>query len=342
MANQTSDQGPNRFSKQSPNGGGAAGAALARGRIHIGISGWRYPPWRGVFYPPRLPQRRELEFASRQFGTVEINGTFYSLQRPASFQKWAAETPEDFLFAVKGSRFITHMKKLRGIDEAFSNLLASGLLALGAKLGPMLWQFPPRQSFEPKRFAEFFRMLPRTTTQAAELAERCSERMLPRSVFSAETHQPLHHAVEIRHESFVTPRFVDLLREHGVGLVVADTVEWPLLLDATSPIVYVRLHGSEALYASRYSDRQLELWAERLLLWAAGETPEHDRAGANPARIAGLETAPVRPRDVFVYFDNDIKVHAPFDAARLQARVDHLLGIAPRQPLVRYGPESEP
>ena len=164
------------------------------GRIRIGISGWRYKPWRGVFYPEKLQQRRELEFASRIFDTIEINGTFYSLQRPASFERWAEETPPgDFVFSIKGSRYITHMKKLRGTEQALANLLASGLLALGPKFGPMLWQFPPQQRYEPERFEEFFRFLPRTTIEAAEVAERCDERMLSRSVLTCAVDIPLRH-----------------------------------------------------------------------------------------------------------------------------------------------------
>lgn len=298
-----------------------------RGEIRIGISGWRYRGWRGVFYPKDLQQRRELEFASRQFNTIEINGTFYSLQHHTSFQRWAAETPSDFVFAVKGSRFITHMKKLRGVEDAFSNLLASGLLALGPKFGPMLWQFPPQQRFDPGRFAAFFKLLPRTTRGAAELAKQCSERMLPRCVLEATVDAPLRHAVEIRNESFCTSEFLALLREHDVGLVVADTVEWPLLLDVTSSLVYVRLHGSEQLYASGYGEEQIELWARRVIAWARGQTPEaemHPREVNAARRIEGAAAAKI-PRDVFVYFDNDAKVRAPFDALALRRRVDMLL-----------------
>lgn len=299
---------------------------MAMGRIRIGISGWRYKGWRGVFYPPKLQQRRELAFAAESFDTVEINGTFYSLQRPESFRRWVAETPDDFVFAVKGSRFITHMKKLRGVETAFANLLASGVLALGTKMGPMLWQFPPQQTFQAERFAEFFAMLPRSTRQAAKLAQGCDDRMLNRCVLEAEVDVPLRHVVEIRHESFCTTEFFRLLRAHDVGLVVADTVEWPLLLDVTSSLVYLRLHGSEQLYASGYSEEALDVWARRIVMWAHGGTPlgEEDHL-ANPARRIDPKLAPVRPRDVFVYFDNDAKVRAPFDARSLRRKVDALL-----------------
>ncbi len=246
----------------------------------------------------------------------------------------AAETPEDFVFAVKGSRFITHMKKLREVDEAFANLLASGLLALGPKLGPMLWQFPPQQRFDRERFREFFRMLPRSMRAAAEIAKGCSDKMLPRSVLETSHDLPLRHVVEIRHESFATAEFLELLREQDVGLVVADTVEWPLLLDVTSDLVYVRLHGSEQLYASGYSDEALDVWARRVVEWAEGGTPEPD----GRARRVDAAAAPVRPRDVFVYFDNDAKVHAPFDADSLRRKVDRLLRMPDRgRALERFG-----
>ena len=301
---------------------------VTRGEIRIGISGWRYTPWRGVFYPPKLPQRRELEFAAHHFSAIEINGTFYSLQRPESFRRWAAETPSDFLFTLKGSRFITHMKKLRNIDEAFSNLLASGLLALGPKLGPILWQLPPQQRFDPDRLAAFFSLLPRSTAAAAILAQRCSDRMLPRSILEAEIDIPLRHTLEVRHESFCTPAFLDLLRAHDIGLTVADTVEWPLLLDATSSLVYIRLHGSEQLYASGYSAESLDLWAHRILAWAHGDTPAATPTpleAINPARRLFAAPAARTPRDVLVFFDNDIKVRAPFDAIALERRLHDLL-----------------
>lgn len=294
------------------------------GEIRVGISGWRYKGWRGVFYPPGLQQRRELEFASRTFNTIEINGTFYSLQHHTSFQQWARETPDDFIFSIKGSRFITHMKKLRGVDQAFANFVASGLLALGPKLGPILWQFPPQMRFDRDRFISFFNILPRSTNEAAEMAKTCDERMLKRSVLEASTDIPLRHTVEIRHESFATPEFVDLLREHDVGLTVADTPEWPLLLDATSSLVYLRLHGAEQLYSSNYTDEALDVWADRIVTWARGATPPE----LAPARRISPDPAPVQPRDVFVYFDNDAKVHAPFDAQNLRRRVDRLLAQA--------------
>lgn len=297
----------------------------AAGKVRIGISGWRYGGWRGAFYPPELVQRRELEFASRQFSTIEINGTFYSLQRPESFDRWAAETPPDFVFAVKGSRYITHMLRLREVEGALANFFAQGLLHLGRKLGPVLWQFPPNFQFQPDRMEEFFRLLPRSCAQAAQMA-RNAKRAALRTDEPAGGNHPrisgrrlLRHAVEIRHESFVCASFIALLRRYGIGLVVADTVDWPLLFDVTADFVYCRLHGSEELYASGYDSHALDTWATRVARWARGdEVEDGQKARAKPA--------PKRTgRDVFVYFDNDRKVRAPADATQLAERVARLL-----------------
>ena len=288
------------------------------GRIRIGISGWRYPGWRSIFYPKGLAQRRELEFASQIFPSVEINGTFYSLQRPAYFTRWAAETPDDFVFALKGGRFITHMRKLKDVEVPLANFFASGPLALGPKIGPILWQFAPQMRFDPSRFTDFFKLLPRDTPAAARLAKHCDERLLApgRSLLKAPVNVPLRHAVEIRHESFATPEFIALLRKHDIGLVIADTVEWPLLFDITSSLVYIRLHGSEQLYASGYEAPAINVWARRIVALSRGETPEG--AHAAPPLADG------QPRDVFVYFDNDIHARAPFDAQALQHRITEL------------------
>ena len=289
------------------------------GQIRIGISGWRYAGWRGKFYPSNLAQRRELEFASREFSTIEINGTFYSLQRPESFAKWRDETPDDFVFSLKGSRYITHMLKLRNVEKPLANFFAQGLLQLGEKLGPILWQFPPFFKFDRERFESFFRQLPRTTRAAAKLARRHDERMDERSFTRVKQDRPLRHCVEIRHESCAVPEFVNLLREHDVGLVVADTVEWPLLFDVTSDFVYCRLHGSEQLYVSGYEDVALEKWAATVAAWATGgESPD--------GRFAHSErSGHGKPRDVYVYFDNDAKVRAPSDAKKLHELVTGLL-----------------
>jgi len=293
---------------------------MTRGDIRIGISGWRYKPWRGVFYPRGLPQRSELAFAAGNFGAIEINGTFYSLQRPESFERWASETPDDFQFAIKGSRFITHNKKLKDIEAPLANFFAQGLLNLGRKTGPFLWQFSPRFRFEPERLKRFFTLLPRDTDDAARLAARHDYRVSGRAVLTPKAHLRLRHAIEIRHDSFVDPAFVRLLRKHDIALVVADTVAWPLLMDVTSDFVYCRLHGSEVLYASGYEDTALDVWADRVAAWAAGREPVEakrviDSSGPKRAR-----------RDVFVFFDNDAKVRAPFDARGLIERVERRSG----------------
>jgi uncharacterized protein YecE (DUF72 family) len=289
--------------------------------VRTGISGWRYPPWRGVFYPPGLPQRRELEYASRRLRSVEINGSFYSLQRPESYAKWAAETPDDFLFSVKGPRFVTHMKKLAGVETPLANFFASGVLALGPKLGPVLWQLPPTLGYDPERLARFFALLPRTTGAAAELAKRHDERMEGRALTTATGDRPLRHALEVRHASFERPEFVALLRAHDVALVVADTAgKWPALHDVTSDFVYARLHGAEELYVSGYDPPAIATWAARIRTWAAGGTPADGRVLAPPA--------PPQPRDVVVYFDNDVKVRAPVDAMALAGA----LGVSPPEP----------
>lgn len=288
---------------------------MRAGRIRIGISGWRYGGWRGVFYPKDLPQRRELEYASAAFPTIEINGTFYSLQRPESFARWAAETPDDFVFAVKGSRFITHMKQLDDIDAALANFFASGLLRLGPKLGPFLWQFSPRFRFDPARLEAFLEKLPRDAEQALALARRHDRRVHGRTWLEIDRKRKLRHAVEIRHESFVTPDFITLLRRHRVALVVADTPEWPFLSDVTADFVYCRLHGSKRLYVDGYGPKALDRWAERIAAWASGgELSDDPRAGRRGAPRRGK-------RDVYLYFDNDAKVRAPRDARALIGRL---------------------
>jgi uncharacterized protein YecE (DUF72 family) len=290
-------------------------------KVRIGISGWRYPPWRGVFYPPKLAHKRELAHAASVFPTIEINGTFYSLQRPANFETWAAETPSGFVFSVKGSRFITHMKRLKNVRVPLANFFASGVLRLGTKLGPFLWQFPPNFRFEPAIFESFLKLLPRDTEAAAALARRHDQRINGRASMKIDAHRALRHAVEIRHPSFVTPEFIDLLRAQNVALGCADAVDWPRLMNLTSDFIYCRLHGSEELYVSGYNDASLEDWAARVAAWARGkEPPDAERISPKPA-------ASLPERDIYVYFDNDAKVRAPFDAQSLTARVEKLLHL---------------
>ncbi len=286
---------------------------MKRGQIRIGISGWTYAPWRGVFFPKGLRARDELAYAAAIFPSIEVNGTFYGLQKPEAFARWAAETPEDFVFAVKGSRYITHMLRLREVEVPLANFLASGVLRLGAKLGPVLWQFPPNFRFDPTVMAPFLALLPQDTKAAARLARRHDARLDGRAWVKADAERRLRHAVEIRHPSFACREFIDLLRAHGVALVCADTVQWPRLLDVTADFVYCRLHGSKELYASGYGAAALKQWAGRIAVWRQGGTP------ADAGRLAPVARRVVR--DVFVYFDNDMKVRAPLDAKSLMRLV---------------------
>jgi uncharacterized protein YecE (DUF72 family) len=279
------------------------------GRVRIGISGWRYAPWRGVFYPRGLRHADELAFAAQRFDSVEINGSFYSLQSASLYTAWRKATPPGFVFAVKGSRFITHMKRLREIATPLANFFASGLLCLEEKLGPLLWQFPPNMAFD-ERFAAFFAALPRTTGEAAALAARHDGRVAD-PVTTTALAAPLRHAVEVRHPSFCVPEFVRLLRRENIALVVADSAgRFPYCEDTTADFAYVRLHGDTKLYESGYSNAALRSWAQKIRgLRDHGVTPE-------PKLISSVLPRR-RARDVYVYFDNDAKVHAPFDAENL-------------------------
>ena len=285
--------------------------------IRIGISGWRYTRWRGTFYPTGLAQRRELAYAGRCFPSVEINGSFYSLQRPESYQSWHDETPDDFVFAVKGPRFVTHMKRLRDCEQALANFFASGVLRLGEKLGPILWQLPPTLRFDDAVLDAFLSSLPRDTEAALALArKRDTTLMHGRTDLSIDRKRPLRHALEMRHPSFCDPSCMKLLRKHKVGVVVADTAgKFPYLEDVTADFVYLRLHGDAQLYASGYSDHALDRWGERIAAWAAGGEP-------SDAQRVGPRASKRARRDVYCYFDNDMKVHAPFDARGLMQRLD--------------------
>ncbi len=247
--------------------------ASVGGTVRVGISGWRYAPWRGgTFYPDGLKQRCELHHASRRFGAIEINGTFYSLQRASSFRSWRDDTPDGFLFAIKGGRFVTHMRRLKDTEPALANFFASGVLELGDKPKEPGWS-------------------------------------------GAVAHRPIRHALEVRHPSFADPAFPELLRKHGVALVLSDAPGWAAYGDATADFAYFRLHGAEELYASGYEDAALDRWAERTRIFAGGREPD------DPPRLAKRK-APRRRRDVFVFFDNDAKVRAPHDAMALMRRLD--------------------
>jgi uncharacterized protein YecE (DUF72 family) len=287
------------------------------GKVLIGVSGWRYTPWRGHFYPSGLAQWRELQHASRVFNSLEINGSFYSLQRPSSYAMWAEHTPPGFVFAVKGSRYITHMLKLRNIEAALANFFASGLFELGDKLGPILWQFPPMMRFHPEVFEAFFQMLPNSTHDAAKVALQRDERLQGRESLEPGRNRRIRHAVEVRHDSFVNPDFIRLLRKYRIAWVVADTPKpWPLYEDVTSDFIYMRLHGSTELYNSRYTTKELERWARCIAAWRQGTEPEDARL------ICPVRSRERGSRDVYCYFDNTDKRHAPVNARELMQMLD--------------------
>ena len=287
----------------------------ARTELRVGISGWRYAGWRGKFYPTDLPQHRELEFAGNTFDSVEINGSFYSLQLPSSYKRWYDSTPPGFVFAIKGGRFITHMKKLRGVETPLANFFASGVLALREKLGPILWQLPPSLGFDAERLRAFFELLPRDTATAATLAKKHDDKIKARAFAKIDKSRPLLYAMEVRHPTFMVPGFFELLREQNVAFVFADTAgKFPYAEDLTADLVYIRLHGGEQLYVSGYNDRALDWWGKRIEFWRRGQQPPD-------AKLITARKIDNQMRDVFVYFDNDAKVHAPFDAIRLAQRL---------------------
>lgn len=296
--------------------------ALSRAcSARVGISGWHYGPWRGRFYPQGLPHERELAFAAERFDSIELNGSFYSLQRPESYERWYDDVPRDFRFAIKGPRYITHMLRLKHVETALANFFASGVLALRDKLGPILWQLPPSLPFDAKLLEEFFALLPRTRADVEALVRGHDERVAGRVRMTADENTKLRHALEVRHPGFAAPELIALLREHEIALVVADTAgRWPLLEDVTADFVYLRLHGDEKLYESGYTEEALDRWAEKIDAWLDGKEP----AAANTVERG--RPVPRSQRDVFVYFDNDVKVHAPYDAMALACKIAVLRG----------------
>lgn len=291
--------------------------------LRVGISGWTYAPWRGIFYPKGVPQKRELEFASRQVNSIEINGSFYSLQRPRSYRAWYEATPADFMFSVKASRFITHIRRLKDVGDALSNFFASGLLRLEEKLGPILWQLPPSLKYDADMLESFFDGLPFTTRDAAKLARKHKGMAKDRVWTTVDADRPLRHALEVRHASFEREEFLELLRKHKIALVIADTAgKWPFMEDVTADFLYIRLHGDEELYASGYSQDALKRWSGKIRTWTSGGIPSRAKLIAKPIGSR-------RARSAFVYFDNDVKVHAPRDAIELS----RLLKLPPPMPI---------
>lgn len=291
--------------------------------IRIGIAGWQYDDWRGPFYPNGVPQRRELEYASRRVSSIELNGSFYSLQKPASYAKWYAETPDDFVFSIKGPRFITHIKRLVDVDKPIANFFASGLFNLRGKLGPILWQFPPSYPFDPATFEAFLSLLPHDSDAALALARRHDDHVAGRTALEIDGTRPVRHAVEIRNKSFLNETFVAMLRRNNVAIVIADSPgTWPYSEDLTADFVYLRMHGKNKLYDDGYTDAALDGIASRVKIWAGGNEPVD-------AKRAGAPATPQPARDVYCYFDNDAKAHSPLDAMRLMDK----LGLTRNIPL---------
>jgi uncharacterized protein YecE (DUF72 family) len=259
--------------------------------IRVGIGGWVYAPWRGVFYPKGLPQARELAHASRQLTSIEINGTFYGSQKPESFRRWAEETPDDFVFSLKGPRFATHRRVLAEAGSSIERFLASGVLELKSKLGPILWQFAPTKTFEADDFAAFLALLP----------HRLDGRTL-------------RHAVEVRHESFLSSAFVALLRKHAVAIATIDSDKHPLIADVTSDFVYARLQRTSEEVETGYTPAALDTWASRAQAWAKGGAPK------DLPTIGEVPRSKVK-RDIFIYMIAGAKERAPAAAMALIERV---------------------
>lgn len=282
--------------------------------IRVGMAGWTYPPWRGAFYPEGLPQKKELEYASRAVTSIEINGTFYSMQKPASFVSWAKDTPADFKFSLKAPRYLTHIKRLKDYGSGLANFFATGVLRLEKKLGVILWQFPPFLSLKDSRFEDFFAVLPHSAFAAAQLASQHSPKIAEICDFNVTEDFPIRHVCEFRHASFFNPDFFQIMRKYKMGLVLADSADESVYSeDLTSDVVYLRMHGLSRKHAKGYSKKEIATLAEKVKKWAAGE------AVAGPQILKSQE---LQKRNVFVYFDNDVKETAPKNALELLSRLD--------------------
>jgi uncharacterized protein YecE (DUF72 family) len=266
--------------------------AKKAGNIRVGIGGWTFAPWRGVFYPEGLTHARELEYAASKLTSIEINGTFYRTQSAATFRKWASETPEDFVFSVKAVRFTTHRRVLAEAGESIQHFLNSGLLELGDRLGPLLWQFAPTKKFDPADFTSFLELLPEKHGGRA-----------------------LRHVVEVRHASFLDPAFVALLRKFNIATVYSDHATYPAIADLTADFVYARLQKGEDSIPTAYPPAALTKWSERARTWAGGGAPD------DLSRVDAEHKAKAQPRDVFLYVIHEGKVRAPAAAMALIEKV---------------------
>jgi uncharacterized protein YecE (DUF72 family) len=264
------------------------------GKIRIGVGGWNFEPWRGVFYPKGLPQAKELEYASSRLTSIEINATFYGSQKPESFRKWAATVPDGFVFSVKGPRFATNRRVLAEAGDSIKRFLNSGVLELRDRLGPMLWQFSPTKKFDASDFGKFLELLPAKTGG-----------------------RQLRHVVEVRHASFCTPEFTTLSRKFAIPIVFTDHATYPSIADATGDFVYARLQKGKDTIPTAYPPKELDAWSKRLRTWAQGKPPEDlpyvDAPQASPPKTA--------PRDVFVYMIHEGKIRAPAAAMALIERL---------------------
>lgn len=262
------------------------------GTIRTGIGGWTFDPWEGTFYPEKLPKKKQLEFASRELTAIEVNGTYYSSQKPATFAKWASEVPDGFVFSLKASRFCTNRKVLAEAGESVGKFLGQGITELGSHLGPILWQFMATKKFEPDDFEAFLALLPKEQDGI-----------------------PLRHVVEPRHTSFCVPEFIDMLARHGVAAVCADHQDYPMFADVTADFVYARLQKGTDDVKTCYPEGEIAQWGDRLKTYAAGGTPKDLRPVATERRPQAV------PRDVFAFFISGGKVNAPNGARRLQQAV---------------------
>ncbi len=264
---------------------------MTNGMIRAGIGGWTYEPWRGTFFPEGLVQKRELEFASRAVTAIEVNGTYYSSQKPATFAAWAKTAPDGFVFSVKASRFCTNRKVLAEAGESVAKFVGQGIVELGDKLGPILWQFMATKKFDAADFSAFLKLLPASQDGVA-----------------------LRHAIQVRHESFAVPEFIAMAREAGVAIVFADSAAYPAIADITGDFVYVRLENAVEAEPAGYSPAALDRWADAARTWAAGGQPEG-------LPYVGRDMAAAVPRDTFVFFINGAKVRAPAGALALLERL---------------------
>ncbi|MFP4072982.1 MAG: DUF72 domain-containing protein [Actinomycetota bacterium] len=281
------------------------------GKIRVGVSGWNYDEWKGGFYPPDLRDGNQLQYVARRFDTIEINGTFYALTDPRTCRRWREAAPRDHRFAVKGSRYITHIKRLKDVRGAVANFFASGILELGSRLGPILWQLPETFRFDGDRLRDFLDILPGDSIEAASLAAEHDDRVEDVSYGDKEKHR-IRHVLEFRHESFSQAETGRIAADHGTALCFSHSSEWPYVEEVTAGFVYLRLHGPGELYASEYGDGDLEAWAERIETWHHGGEPPDAR------RISNRKAPDRKERDVYVYFDNTARGYAPANATRLR------------------------